>query len=673
MKKESRWESIVAKSVSDGFDIKIPIYLKTPEKPSAGAKFVEDALTQVGQAMSRYMEPRNITSRLLDPKNLSSDEKIASMLSEIEDNFPKIDFQTDQGVVEATANMIGRVEVAKEQTNDQKNIKRLDDFKKRNTRGIAKWLSTVGVRKKALAQAGLITVFSLVLQACNQGVVVPPKTISDSQPDRLMVTSPALTEIQSSTQTGIQMPTKIPTPTFEVIAAPEKDVLNALEIEKKIFASKIPIIEYNGYSEAGVIEPEEIVVAQFNFLEMSGYKTITDKELANFISGDEKFPAKTVALRIDQRDGTHFEELEKIIRMLESRGFTATVYITSAGNFNDEQMTKLADWYQRGLISIGSHSVDHPNFTKLSYERSYKEAEYSKKTIEGMFLRYGVNMQVVSFAFPYDSVPENLNFLKQAGYKFALGGTTNPSNDNAKVGDYYIYSNYSYSTSKIMKAVLANPSPNFTSTPLIRGITFDRLMILASTPVTKETIKSITGKDSEPIYFGKFMEVPRDPDFGDILVRPLGIIVHTDDQGGNDWQSWNSETTYFGLIGQKTDVHLGVGLNGVTQYLPMYKEGFVTPTRGASGFASFINIELSGRDYNDVINPNAPPEKIQTIKNITTELIQLLKDIKKVYPWIDLDRDLLGHLEASASGKTDPGADYMNYLRSRITSEILNK
>ena len=135
--------------------------------------------------------------------------------------------------------------------------------------------------------------------------------------------------------------------------------------------------------------------------------------------------------------------------------------------------------------------------------------------------------------------------------------------------------------------------------------------------------------------------------------------MHTDDQGGNEFATWTTDKTYNGLLSRKTDSHLAVGLDGVSQFLRMYPS-FCAPTRGASGFSNYISIEMCGRYFGDVLLSSTDPAKKDAIQNITQKAVALVKDLMKVYN-IPFEK-VLGHYEASASGKTDPGQTYMDQV-----------
>ena len=221
---------------------------------------------------------------------------------------------------------------------------------------------------------------------------------------------------------------------------------NALEIEKKIPASQITILEYHypGYEGAGITLPKELFEVQMDYLVSARYKTLTDKELAGFIQKGSFESVKSTVLRIDQ-GAAHFDEFEWMMGILKSKKLHPIVFISAGESFTDEQWKKLARWYKEGSISIGSHSVTHPNFKNITDEEAFGEAINSKKMIEKKLASVDAKIKIIGFSFPFDSVPENTNFLKRAGYSFGIGGVMERTENNAaKEGQFILPSTYPY-------------------------------------------------------------------------------------------------------------------------------------------------------------------------------------------------------------------------------------
>ena len=405
--------------------------------------------------------------------------------------------------------------------------------------------------------------------------------------------------------------------------------------------------------------PPELFASQMGLLKENGYRAITDVDLAKFLANETMVPAKTMGLRIDQA-AAHFEEFEQMMAIIEAAGFSAMVYVISGDQYTDENWAKFADWINRGVITLGSHSVTHPHFTEIGSSQASYEAVASKKDIELQLAKRGVQAEVIGFAFPYDDIPNDLNFLKNAGYKFCLGGPiNNPLDNSVKPGQFLSPTVYSYVMDTTLEIVKANTHYNWRSVFLNSGYVFDELIFRNSTSITLADVERVIGGKYEQVFWGGFNPLPVSPWQETYLVRPGGIILHTDDQGGNEFATWTTDKTYNGLLGRKTDSHLAVGLDGVSQFLQMYPS-FCAPTRGASGFSNYISIEMCGRYFGDVLLSATDPAKKDAIQNITQKAVALVKDLMKQYN-IPFEK-VLGHYEASASGKTDPGQTYMDQV-----------
>jgi peptidoglycan/xylan/chitin deacetylase (PgdA/CDA1 family) len=74
---------------------------------------------------------------------------------------------------------------------------------------------------------------------------------------------------------------------------------------------------------------------------------------------------------------------------------------------------ELVEFSKNSLIEIGSHSINHANFSKLTYEEIEKELVDSKKHLEKL-----ISVSVDTFSFPYGVYTrESLEICKKAGYE----------------------------------------------------------------------------------------------------------------------------------------------------------------------------------------------------------------------------------------------------------------
>ena len=273
---------------------------------------------------------------------------------------------------------------------------------------------------------------------------------------------------------------------------------------------------------------------------------------------------------------------------------------------------------------------------------------------------------MIGFAFPFDSPSPNTDFLKQAGYKFALAGNLFGATKNAvRPNQFLLASLYSYTNKSTMDAIQANLRNNPLSIPLVGSVyTFDQLLQYNATPITVQAIEEVTKQPYPELLFGRGRYLESTFEQKSHLAPPAGIIIHTDDQLETGFYNWITDRTYNALAEKGFNVHFASGLDGITQMLPMYSS-LITPCSGAVGFSTYISIEQTGRNFSKVLDPNADPNLKRAIEQITATTINLVTILMKQYKLSF--SDVFGHYEASAKGKVDPGERYMNeYFRPRL-------
>jgi len=137
--------------------------------------------------------------------------------------------------------------------------------------------------------------------------------------------------------------------------------------------------------------------AEMDWLKDSGYHPITAGDLYAFLKGTRGLPSKPVVLTFD--DG-YADFYTTALPILRSHDFRATAYIVSGfvgwpGYMTAAQVLE-AD---RSGIEIGSHTVNHPNLTRLSYGAVRSQLIESKQFLERL-----LGHPVVSFCYPSGKV-----------------------------------------------------------------------------------------------------------------------------------------------------------------------------------------------------------------------------------------------------------------------------
>lgn len=178
-----------------------------------------------------------------------------------------------------------------------------------------------------------------------------------------------------------------------------------------------------------------------------GYKFITYEDLKKFKNNEIELNKKSCILTFD--DG--YEGVYKNVFPIAKKyniPFTAFIITKNMGNpgvFTWEEAKEMQD---SGLVTIASHSIDHPEFTKLTTEEAVKNVNDSYKIIEE---KLGEQKTKV-FTYPYGLyTEEQINQLEKEGYIQNL--TDNKINKSKKLDLSRLHRSYPLSDS-IFKMIL---------------------------------------------------------------------------------------------------------------------------------------------------------------------------------------------------------------------------
>lgn len=160
---------------------------------------------------------------------------------------------------------------------------------------------------------------------------------------------------------------------------------------------------------------------QMRFLREHKYNVISLSALSDLIRQKKKIPPKTVAVTFD--DG-YLDNYTNAFPILKKYNIPATFFVVinrigrHLGNddyMNWQQIKELSD---SGLITIGSHSLNHPNLSEsLSTNDLQREIFGSKKILEN-----ALNRKVMLFSYPFGGVSLKARaYVIKAGYKSAVG------------------------------------------------------------------------------------------------------------------------------------------------------------------------------------------------------------------------------------------------------------
>lgn len=196
---------------------------------------------------------------------------------------------------------------------------------------------------------------------------------------------------------------------------------------------RLPILMYHSIADDAQeeVEPYYRVAThprrfaeQMQWLKDSGYAGVSLEEALTLLAEGKFDNQQPVAITFD--DG--FRDFHTAAwPVLQRHNFTATMYLATGfiaperRSFRGKECltwNEVRELHAQG-IQFGSHTVNHPKLTELSWNEIENELALSKKSIEDE-----LRTQVVSFAYPYAFPQENRRFtetftqlLRRQGYR----------------------------------------------------------------------------------------------------------------------------------------------------------------------------------------------------------------------------------------------------------------
>ena len=171
----------------------------------------------------------------------------------------------------------------------------------------------------------------------------------------------------------------------------------------------VPILLYHAiHPQRSVVSLDPSTFAfQMAWLQENGFKTLTQRELALYLTEGKALPEKCVALTFD--DG--YQSLyDHAFPILSNFGFTATIFLVSGycAKYNDWPgqpagipRWPLLNWQQiqemnSHGIEFGAHSLSHARLDVLGPVEMSREILDSKQILEER-----LGHEIVDFAYPY--------------------------------------------------------------------------------------------------------------------------------------------------------------------------------------------------------------------------------------------------------------------------------
>lgn len=167
--------------------------------------------------------------------------------------------------------------------------------------------------------------------------------------------------------------------------------------------------------------------AQMQYLKDNGYAVIPMKVYLDHINKGTEIPKKSVVLTFD--DGWK-NQYEFAYPILKEFGYTATFYIITGSVEGKSYMT----WndvkeLDRAGMDIESHSVTHPNLTKIDADKAKNEIVQSKKILEE---KLGHSIGMIAYPY-YGNNAAVQKLVADAGYTSARAGWTKLGNSKETV------------------------------------------------------------------------------------------------------------------------------------------------------------------------------------------------------------------------------------------------
>lgn len=183
------------------------------------------------------------------------------------------------------------------------------------------------------------------------------------------------------------------------------------------------------------------------FLKDRGYNSVS---LSDVFNSKIQLPDKPIIINFDDS----YENIyTNAFPVMQSFNITSTIFIITGyvGKWNLWDVNlgwirfKHLSWDQIRELSdrgfeLGSHSVNHPDLTRIKRKDMYRELDYSKKEIED---RIGKKVRYISFPFGrYNE--EILDICKKVGYEKGCGFHCNHDHTTVNRGNSFVLKRKAY-------------------------------------------------------------------------------------------------------------------------------------------------------------------------------------------------------------------------------------
>jgi len=169
------------------------------------------------------------------------------------------------------------------------------------------------------------------------------------------------------------------------------------------------------------VNPEQFKM-QMEYLRKN-YDVVSLDAILNFIKEGKDLPKKTVAITFD--DG-YYSVYQNAYPVLKKYRFPAAVFITTGYVQQQKPLNRIQlrmlGWNEikemsDNDVTIGAHTITHPNLEQVDLETAKKEILRSREEIE-----QNIGKDVRYFASPYGKENEEIaNLVRSMGFDYAFG------------------------------------------------------------------------------------------------------------------------------------------------------------------------------------------------------------------------------------------------------------
>lgn len=160
---------------------------------------------------------------------------------------------------------------------------------------------------------------------------------------------------------------------------------------------------------------------QMRFLREHNYNVVTLAKITDLIKNKKRIPPNTIAITFD--DG-YIDNYTNAYPVLKKYNIPATIFVVINRIGKRLGQDEYMDWRQikelsnSGLVTIGSHSISHPNLSEVTSEDELRDEIFASKKI----LEETLHKKVDFFSYPFGGVNSRARSLTiESGYKACVG------------------------------------------------------------------------------------------------------------------------------------------------------------------------------------------------------------------------------------------------------------